>query len=83
MNFNYSDLCTVFIVTYYSNEKIRHCLDSIPNNYKIVVFDNSGQSSNKKLIENTYSNVNYIVSKKNIGIPRAYSFGLTSKRLLR
>jgi GT2 family glycosyltransferase len=76
MNFNYSDLCTVFIVTYYSNEKIRHCLDSIPNNYKIVVFDNSGQSSNKKLIENTYSNVNYIVSKKNIGIPRAYSFGL-------
>ena len=48
MNFNYSDFCTVFIVTYYSNEKIRHCLDSIPNNYKIVVFDNSGQLSNKK-----------------------------------
>ena len=64
MNFNYSDFCTVFIVTYYSNEKIRHCLDSIPNKYKIVVFDNSGQLVNKKLIENTYSNVNYIVSKK-------------------
>ena len=76
MNLNYSDLCTVFIVTYYSNEKIRHCLDSIPSKYQIIVFDNSGQSANKNLIENAYSNVNYIVSKKNLGIPRAYNFGL-------
>ena len=76
MNLNYSDLCTVFIVTYYSNEKIRYCLDSIDSKYKIIVFDNSGQTTNKILIENAYSNVNYIVSKKNIGIPRAYNFGL-------
>jgi GT2 family glycosyltransferase len=76
MNLNYSDLCTVFIVTYYSNEKIRHCLDSIPSKYQIIVFDNSGQSENKNLIQNAYSNVNYIVSKKNLGIPRAYNFGL-------
>ena len=26
MNSNYSSLCTVFIVTYYSEDKIRHCL---------------------------------------------------------
>ena len=66
MNLNYSDLCTVFIVTYYSNEKIRYCLDSIESKYKIIVFDNSGQTTNKILIENAYSNVNYIVSKKTL-----------------
>ena len=76
MNLNYNSLCTVFIVTYYSEDKIRSCLDSISNNFKIIIFDNSGQLNNKKKIENSYPNVNYIVSKKNLGIPRAYSFGL-------
>ena len=77
MNSNYSSLCTVFIVTYYSEDKIRHCLDSISNKYKIIIFDNSCQLDNKKKIEKSYPNVNYIASKKNLGIPRAYNVGLS------
>ena len=69
MNSNYSSLCTVFIVTYYSEDKIRHCLDSISNKYKIIIFDNSGQLDNKKKIEKSYPNVNYIVSKKILEYP--------------
>jgi len=76
MNLNYNDLCTVFIVTYYSQNKIRSCLDSIPHKYNIIIFDNSGQLEYKKEIENAYPNTRYIVSKINLGIPRAYNFGL-------
>ena len=76
MNLNYNDLCTVFIVTYYSQNKIRSCLDSIPRKYNIIIFDNSGQLEYKKEIENAYPNTRYIVSKINLGIPRAYNFGL-------
>ena len=72
----YSDLCTIFIVTYYSHNKIKHCLDSLSKNYKTIVFDNAGEFNNKKEIEKNYPNVKYIVSKKNLGIPRAYNFGL-------
>jgi GT2 family glycosyltransferase len=76
MNLNYNHLCTVFIVTYYSQNKIKSCLDSIPRKYNIIIFDNSGQLEYKKEIENAYPNTRYIVSKINLGIPRAYNFGL-------
>jgi GT2 family glycosyltransferase len=76
MNLNYNDLCTVFIVTYYSQNRIKSCLDSIPSKYNVIIFDNSGQSNCKKEIENAYPNTKYIVSKANLGIPRAYNFGL-------
>lgn len=72
----YSDLCTIFIVTYYSHNKIKNCLDSLSRNYKTIIFDNAGELNNKKEIEKNYPNVKYIVSKKNLGIPRAYNFGL-------
>jgi N-acetylglucosaminyl-diphospho-decaprenol L-rhamnosyltransferase len=72
----YSDLCTIFIVTYYSHNKIKRCLDSLSRNYKTIVFDNAGELNNKKEIEKNYPNVKYIVSKRNLGIPRAYNFGL-------
>ena len=51
MNLNYSELCTVFIVTYYSQNKIKSCLDSIPRKYNVIIFDNSGQSDYKKEID--------------------------------
>lgn len=72
----YSDICTIFIVTYYSHSKIKNCLDSLPTNYKTIIFDNAGELKNKNEIEKNYPNVKYIVSKKNLGIPRAYNFGL-------
>ena len=37
----YSDICTIFIVTYYSHSKIKNCLDSLPTNYKTIIFDNN------------------------------------------
>ena len=76
MNLNYNALCTVFIVTYYSQNKIKFCLDSIPRKYNVIIFDNSSQIDCKKEIENAYPNTKYIVSKVNLGIPRAYNFGL-------
>ena len=61
MNLNYSELCTVFIVTYYSQNKIKSCLDSIPRKYNVIIFDNSGQSDCKKEIENQILNTISVV----------------------
>ena len=82
MNLNYNDLCTVFIVTYYSHNKIKSCLDSIPSKYNVIIFDNSGQLEYKKEIENAYPNTRYIVSKINLGIPKRVLKNLKNLNLL-
>ena len=67
---------SVVIVTFKSEDKIYKCLDSIPNNLKIFVIENSNNSKFKSQIENIYSNVKCILTGSNIGYAKANNIGL-------
>ena len=69
--------CTVVITTFFSGEKLDQCLSSIPENYPIVVIDNGCEGEKKNLYEKKFKNLNYIIPKENLGIPRSYSFALS------
>ena len=62
---------TFIIVTYESDNVIDDCLSSIPNNYPIIVIENSGKKNFQEKIEKKYSNVKCVVMEKNVG----YCFG--------
>jgi N-acetylglucosaminyl-diphospho-decaprenol L-rhamnosyltransferase len=67
---------SVVIVTFKSDEKIFSCLDSIPNNIKTFVVENSDDKNFKKVIEKKYSNVECILSGENRGYAVANNIGL-------
>ena len=62
----YTDI-TAVIVTYKSDKVIFKCLDSIRNIKKIIIIDNSNDTSIKKKILSKFPNINIILSKKNLG----------------
>jgi|TARA_B100001540_G_scaffold307841_1_gene321655 N-acetylglucosaminyl-diphospho-decaprenol L-rhamnosyltransferase len=74
---NLNDL-TIIITTFKSDEKINSCLNSINKKVKVIIIENSGSQRLKKIIENKYSNVEYIVSKENLGYAKANNLGLKS-----
>ena len=63
---NYLDI-TAVIVTYKSDKVIFKCLDSIRHIKKIIVVDNSNDFDLKKKILRKFPNINFILSKKNLG----------------
>ena len=63
---NYIDI-TLVIVTYKSDKVIFKCLDSIRHIKKIIIVDNSNDSNLKKKILRKFPNINFILSKKNLG----------------
>ncbi len=63
---NYTDI-TAVIVTYKSEKVIFKCLDSIRHIKKIVIIDNSNDTNIKKKILAKFSNINFILTKKNLG----------------
>ena len=67
---NYNNI-TIGIVTYKSEKVIFQCLNSIKKVKKIIIFDNSNDLGLKKIIKNKYPNIDYILSKKNLGYGRA------------
>ena len=62
---------TFVIVTYESDKIIDDCLSSIPNNYPIIIIENSGKKNFKEKIEKRYPNVKCEIMEKNEG----YCFG--------
>ena len=72
---NLNDL-TIIITAFKSDEKINSCLDSINNKVKVIIIENSGSQTLKKIIENKYFNVEYIISKENLGYAKANNLGL-------
>ena len=48
---------TFVIVTYESDKIIDYCLSSIPNNYPIIIIENSGKKKFQEKIEKRYPNV--------------------------
>ena len=70
-NFNkYKDL-TIVIVTFYSENIIYKCIESIGKNIKIIIVENSNNLELKKDIEKKYSNVEVILSGNNLGYGKA------------
>ena len=65
--------CTVVITTFFSGDKLEKCLEKIPDFYNKLVIDNGGETQKKKYFENKFVNLNYHVSKENLGVPRSYS----------
>ena len=53
---------SVVIVTFKSENKIFDCLNSIPNDIKVKIIENSNNISFKKKLEGKYHNVECILS---------------------
>ena len=63
---NYKDI-TVGIVSFKSEKVIFRCLKSIKKIKNIIIFDNSNDIALKNQISKRYPNVQFILSKKNLG----------------
>ena len=68
---------TIIINTFKSDEKIHSCLDSISDEYKVVVVENSTNSEFKNKIEKKYSNVECILTGDNLGYAKGNNLGLS------
>ena len=68
---------TIVIVTYKSEEKIFDCLKSIPNEFPVIIVENSKNKIFKTHIENTYKNVKCLLSGDNKGYSIANNIGLS------
>ena len=67
---NYKDI-TIGIVTYKSEKVLFKCLKSIKKINKIIIYDNSNDLALKNKVKSKYPNINYILSKKNLGYGNA------------
>jgi len=63
---NYKDI-TVGIVSFKSENVIFRCLKSIKKIKNIIIFDNSNDINLKNQISKRYPNIQFILSKKNLG----------------
>merc|ERR1712127_768567 len=69
---NYNDIA-ISLVLFRSEKVVFQCLKSIDRVKKIIIFDNSNDVALKKSIIKKYPNINYILSKKNIGYGAAHN----------
>ena len=67
---------SVLIVSFFSDEVIHNCIESIPKDLKILVVDNSGNRDFKKKIENKYKNTKCLLSSENLGMGSGNNLGL-------
>ena len=68
---------TAIITSFHSREKIFDCLNSLGENIKTIVVENSNDQSLKKEILSKYNNVNCILSKENLGYGAGNNLGLS------
>ena len=71
------DKITVVINTFNSEDKIRQCLNSIDSRVRIIIVENSNNFSFKDEIEKEYSNVNCLLSGRNLGYAKGNNLGLS------
>ena len=67
---------SVLIVSFFSEEVIHNCIQSIPKDIKIIVVDNSGSIDFKKNIEDKYQNTKCLLSSENLGMGSGNNLGL-------
>ncbi len=67
---------TIVIVTFQSENVIDDCINSIDNNFPIIVVENSSNSNFKKQIEKKFNNVKCILTNENLGMGRGNNVGI-------
>ena len=67
---------SVVIVSFKSEQVIHNCIQSIPEEIKIIIVDNSSDRIFQEKIENEYSNVKCILSSENLGMGAGNNLGL-------
>ena len=68
---------TIVINTFNSEDKINDCLCSLPSNHKVIVVENSSNLNFKKKIEESYENVECILTGENLGYAKGNNLGLS------
>ena len=68
---------TIVINTFNSDEKIYSCLDSINQDYKILIVENSNNIKFKEIIEKKYSNATCELAGENLGYAKGNNLGLS------
>ena len=70
---------TVIIVTYRTNHEIlENCINSIDQNVRILIVENSNDEKFKEKYEKKYKNVSVILSNKNLGYGGGNNFGFNN-----
>ena len=67
---------SVVIVTFKSDQVIHDCIQSISDQIKIIIVDNSSDKKFKENIEKKYENVECILSSSNLGMGAGNNLGL-------
>ena len=67
---------TIVIASFKSEKKIKNCLNSIDKQAKVLVIENSNNSSFKENLEKEFNNVECILAGANIGYGSANNIGL-------
>tara|TARA_B110000438_G_C15761734_1_gene627624 strand:- start:624 stop:1463 length:840 start_codon:yes stop_codon:yes gene_type:complete len=67
---------TVVITSFQSDEKIINCLNSIDNQCKVILVENSSDIKIKQKIEKQFNNVECVLSGENLGYGKANNIGL-------
>ena len=79
---NLTDI-TVVIVTFKSEHKIFSCIDTIPEESKIIIIENSGDLKLKQKIEAYRSNIDCFLMSQNKGYAAGHNFGLNKVKKLK
>ena len=74
--YNKNDL-TIVINTFNSDEKIYSCLDSINQDYKILIIENSNNIKFKEVLEKKYSHLVCELTGENLGYAKGNNLGLS------
>ena len=68
---------TFVIVSFRSDNVIEKCLESISSNSKVIVVENSKNTSIKNYLENKFSNVQVLIAGENLGYGRGNNLGIS------
>ena len=73
----YNKDITAVITSFKSEYKILKCIESLGNNFNIIVIENSNDKRLKDTLEKDHSNVRCILSDKNLGYAKGNNLGLS------
>ena len=68
---------TFIIVSFRSDNVIQKCIESISPNCKVIVVENSQNTSIKKYLEKKFSNVRVLITGENLGYGRGNNLGIS------
>ena len=68
---------TFIIVSFRSDNVIQKCIESISSNCKVIVVENSQNTSIKKYLEKKFSNVRVLITGENLGYGRGNNLGIS------